>query len=124
MSLCASMQSESLLANRKSQQASAQKRREALMALATSPFKQAGMMAFMMYMAGTQLHFFSIITTFNGLYQPLNAILKSGTGEAHSAVFGPPCQSIVIIACFYRFISLRRPSSLKRARAPTGSLTL
>jgi len=51
------------------------------MALATSPLKQAGMMAFMMYMAGTQLHFFSIMATFNGIYSPLNAILKSGTGK-------------------------------------------
>ena len=54
------------------------KRQEALFSLATSPAKNVGMMAFMMYMAGSQLHFFSIMATMNGLYSPLNAILKSG----------------------------------------------
>jgi ER membrane protein complex subunit 4 len=53
------------------------KRQEALFSVATSPAKNVGMMAFMMYMAGSQLHFFSIMATMNGLYSPLNAILKS-----------------------------------------------
>ena len=56
------------------------KRQQALFSLATSPVKNAAMMAFMMYMAGTQLHFFSILTTFNGIYSPLSAILKSNLG--------------------------------------------
>lgn len=46
------------------------------------PFMQLGMLSFMMYMAGTNLHLFSIMATINGLYQPLSAIIKSGTGEA------------------------------------------
>lgn len=54
------------------------KRQEALYSVATSPAKSVGMMAFMMYMTGSQLHFFSIMATINGLYSPLNAILKSG----------------------------------------------
>lgn len=64
------------------------RRQQALFSVATSPVKNCAMMAFMMYMAGTQLHFFSIMATFNGLYSPLNAILKSGLSEcllrAHS----------------------------------------
>jgi hypothetical protein len=57
------------------------RRQEALFAVATSPMKQAGMMAFMMYMAGSQLGIFSIMATFNGIYQPATAILNSGAGE-------------------------------------------
>lgn len=64
--------------SRKDQDHALLKRQEALFSLATSPFKQAGMMAFMMYMAGTQLHFFSIMATINGIYSPFNAIMKSG----------------------------------------------
>jgi hypothetical protein len=36
------------------------------------------MTSFMMYMAGSNLHFFSILTVINGMYSPVNAILKSG----------------------------------------------
>ena len=46
--------------------------------MATSPLKQVGMMAFMMYMAGSQLQFFSVMATVNGIYSPVNAIFKSG----------------------------------------------
>ena len=58
--------------------ASTVKRQNALFAMATAPWKNVAMMSFMMYMAGTQLHFFSIMATINGLYSPFNAILKSG----------------------------------------------
>jgi hypothetical protein len=56
---------------------------QALYAHATSPLKMVGMMGFMMYMSGSQLHIFSIMTTLSGVYQPLSAILSSGSG-------GPP----------------------------------
>merc|ERR1711970_404665 len=45
---------------------------------AQSQMKQVGMYAFMMYMSGGSVHIFSIMMTFNGLYQPLMAILNSG----------------------------------------------
>lgn len=44
------------------------------------PVKMVGMMAFMMWMSGSQLHIFSIMTTLSGVYQPLMAILNSGSG--------------------------------------------
>jgi hypothetical protein len=45
---------------------------------AQSSVKQVGMFAFMMYMSGNSVHIFSIMMTFNGLYQPLMAIYSSG----------------------------------------------
>lgn len=54
--------------------------RQALFGKATAPFKNVLMLAFMMWMSGTQLHLFSIMTTISGLYQPLTAIIKSGEG--------------------------------------------
>ena len=54
---------------------------QALFAHATSPFKMVGMMGFMMWMSGSQLHIFSIMTTLSGVYQPLSAILSSGSGR-------------------------------------------
>eukprot|EP00889_Picochlorum_renovo_P003807 jgi/Picre1/30837/NNA_006197.t1 len=54
------------------------RRTAALQNLAYSPIKQVLMTSFMMYMAGSNLHFFSILTVINGMYSPVNAILKSG----------------------------------------------
>lgn len=76
-----SLQTSGNLVERKEGAESVAKRQQALMALATSPLKQAGVMSFMMYMAGTQLHLFSILTTINGIYSPLNAIMNSDKGE-------------------------------------------
>jgi hypothetical protein len=53
---------------------------QALFARAAEPLKMVGMMAFMMWMSGSQLHIFSIMTTLSGVYQPLMAILNSGQG--------------------------------------------
>lgn len=39
-----------------------------------------GMLAFMMWMSGSQVHLFSIMMTVSGIYQPLMAIVKSGEG--------------------------------------------
>jgi hypothetical protein len=36
------------------------------------------MTSFMMYMTGTNLHFFSILTVINGIYSPITAVLRSG----------------------------------------------
>ena len=54
------------------------RRTAALQNVAFSPLKQVLMTSFMMYMAGTNLHFFSILTVINGMYSPVNAIVKSG----------------------------------------------
>ena len=66
---------------------------QALYTHATSPLKMVGMMGFMMWMSGSQLHIFSIMTTLSGVYQPLSAILSSGSGGRYRA-FAP-----VAVAC-------------------------
>eukprot|EP00212_Chloropicon_laureae_P007881 CAMPEP_0197492466 /NCGR_PEP_ID=MMETSP1311-20131121/9390_1 /TAXON_ID=464262 /ORGANISM="Genus nov. species nov., Strain RCC856" /LENGTH=182 /DNA_ID=CAMNT_0043037377 /DNA_START=7 /DNA_END=555 /DNA_ORIENTATION=+ len=45
---------------------------------AQAAIKQIGMYGFMMYMSGNSVHIFSIMMTFNGIYQPFLAISKSG----------------------------------------------
>lgn len=55
-------------------------RQAALSSMAQAPLKNVAMMCFMMWMSGSQLHLFSIMTTASGFYQPLSAILKSGEG--------------------------------------------
>ncbi|KAL4427640.1 hypothetical protein ABPG75_001729 [Micractinium tetrahymenae] len=55
------------------------KRQEALQHAATAPFKQVAMLCFMMWMSGSTLHLFSIMTTLSGIYQPLSAILNAKT---------------------------------------------
>lgn len=47
------------------------------MTQARAPLKQIGMLVFMMWMSGKQLHLFSIMTTLSGVYQPLSAALKA-----------------------------------------------
>lgn len=42
-----------------------------------------------MWMAGAQLHLFSIMTTASGVYQPISAILKSGEGRGTVLHLGP-----------------------------------
>ena len=54
------------------------RRTAALSSLSFSPLKQVGMTSFMMYMTGTNLHFFSILTVINGIYSPITAVLRSG----------------------------------------------
>ncbi len=50
------------------------------MSQALGAFKSVGMLAFMMWMSGSQLHIFSIMSTMSGLFQPISAILSSGKG--------------------------------------------
>lgn len=50
---------------------------------ATGAFKSIGLLCFMMWMSGSQLHIFSIMSTMSGVFQPLSAILSSGKCEAH-----------------------------------------
>lgn len=54
------------------------RRTAALQNLAFSPLKQVFMTSLMMYMTGSNLHFFSILTVINGMYSPVNSILNSG----------------------------------------------
>lgn len=69
-------QGEGALASKK-QGVSLKAKQDALFSKATAPFKNILMLAFMMWMSGSQLHLFSIMTTMSGVYQPLSAILKS-----------------------------------------------
>lgn len=48
------------------------RRQEALQAQALAPLKQVAMLCFMMWMSGSTLHLFSIMTTLSGIYQPLS----------------------------------------------------
>ncbi|XP_073148026.1 uncharacterized protein [Henckelia pumila] len=48
--------------------------------VAQAPFKNLFMMAFMMWMAGSTVHLFSIGITFSALFQPINAL--RGVGKA------------------------------------------
>ena len=50
----------------------------AIQARATAQVKSVGFLCFMMWMAGSQIHLFSIMTTASGIYQPLAAIANSG----------------------------------------------
>ena len=67
------------------------RRTEALQNVAFSPVKQVLMMSFMMYMTGTRLHFFSILTVINGIYSPLSAILRSKSCTCSSQIIPFRC---------------------------------
>lgn len=51
--------------------------------VAQAPFKNLFMMAFMMWMAGSTVHLFSIGITFSALLQPVNALRTVGKSERH-----------------------------------------
>lgn len=57
---------------------SRQAQESAAVSQALGAFKSVGMMAFMMWMSGSQLHIFSIMSVMSGLVQPLSAIFSSG----------------------------------------------
>ena len=68
---------------------------QALFSRAMEPLKMVGMMAFMMWMSGSQLHIFSIMTTLSGVYQPLVAILNSGSGAHVMLLYvTPKCSTL------------------------------
>ena len=54
---------------------------QALFVRAQAPLKSVGMLCFMMWMSGSQLHIFSIMMTISGLYQPIMGIVKSREGD-------------------------------------------
>ena len=54
---------------------------QAAVTQALGAFKSVGMLGFMMWMSGSQLHIFSIMSTISGLLQPISAILSSGKGD-------------------------------------------
>lgn len=53
---------------------------QALYSRAAGQVKNLGMMAFMMWMSGSQIHLFSIMMTASGIYQPIMSIVNSGEG--------------------------------------------
>ncbi|KAK9804566.1 hypothetical protein WJX73_000209 [Symbiochloris irregularis] len=53
-------------------------KQQALYSRATGQVKNVGLMCFMMWMSGAQIHLFSIMMTVSGIYQPLSSIFKSG----------------------------------------------
>lgn len=57
--------------SRQAQEAAAQSQ-------ALGAFKNVGMLGFMMWMSGSQLHIFSMMSVVSGLVQPLSAIFSSG----------------------------------------------
>lgn len=50
--------------------------------MAQAPFKNLMMMGFMMWMAGSTVHLFSIGITFSALWQPISALQGVGKGQA------------------------------------------
>jgi len=48
--------------------------------VAQAPFKNLLMMGFMMWMAGSTVHLFSIGITFSALWQPISALQSVGKG--------------------------------------------
>lgn len=54
---------------------------QALYSRATGAAKGVAGLAFMMWMSGSQIHLFSIMMTFQGIYAPIAAILGSGEGK-------------------------------------------
>ncbi len=59
---------------------------QAAVSQALGAFKSVGMLGFMMWMSGSQLHIFSIMSTISGLLQPISAILSSGKGDVRIRV--------------------------------------
>ena len=49
--------------------------------VAQAPFKNLLMMGFMMWMAGSTVHLFSIGITFSALWQPISALQGVGKGK-------------------------------------------
>ncbi|VAI05463.1 unnamed protein product [Triticum turgidum subsp. durum] len=65
--------------------------------VAQAPFKNLMMMGFMMWMAGSTVHLFSIGIVFSALWQPFNALRSVGKEEiANSATLRPFGQSFLI----------------------------
>lgn len=52
--------------------------------VAQAPFKNLLMMGFMMWMAGSTVHLFSIGITFSALWQPISALQGVGKGMIQS----------------------------------------
>lgn len=55
--------------------------------VAQAPFKNLIMMGFMMWMAGSTVHLFSIGITFSALWQPISALQGVGKGKMSALFF-------------------------------------
>lgn len=64
---------------------------QALVEKATGAFKSVGLLCFMMWMSGSQLHIFSMMSTMSGVFQPLSAILSSGQSTCPHSSFISLC---------------------------------
>eukprot|EP00756_Hemistasia_phaeocysticola_P063680 Hpha_TRINITY_DN7156_c0_g1::TRINITY_DN7156_c0_g1_i1::g.29862::m.29862 len=53
-------------------------KRKRIQDMGSSPRKEIGMMLFMMWMSGNELHIFSILITGQALYAPLNNMMNVG----------------------------------------------
>lgn len=62
--------------------------------VAQAPFKNLMMMGFMMWMAGSTVHLFSIGITFSALWQPISALQGVGKGK-HQGIFNFGCYQFV-----------------------------
>lgn len=66
--------------------------------MAQAPFKNLLMMGFMMWMAGSTVHLFSIGITFSALWQPLSALQGVGKGKLRDYL------SITFIVLPFRYV--------------------
>lgn len=69
--------------------------------VAQAPFKNLLMMGFMMWMAGSTVHLFSIGITFSALWQPISALQGVGKGKMPAILF-LPIQLLVIFFLAHR----------------------
>lgn len=72
---------------------------QALTEKATGAFKSVGLLCFMMWMSGSQLHIFSMMSTMSGVFQPLSAILSSGTSGCLLEILSADVLSDLCVAC-------------------------
>ncbi|ERN07079.1 hypothetical protein AMTRI_Chr12g239930 [Amborella trichopoda] len=97
----ASLESDEASGSRQKKEAEAAWKLQKAWEVAQAPFKNLFMMAFMMWMAGSTVHLFSIGITFSALWQPISAL--QGVGK----VFEPYKDSrIDILAPKLLFIAL------------------
>lgn len=62
--------------------------------MAQAPFKNLLMMGFMMWMAGSTVHLFSIGITFSALWQPISALQGVGKGKMAADLYTLNCYFI------------------------------
>ena len=83
--------------------------------MAQAPFKNLLMMGFMMWMAGSTVHLFSIGITFSALWQPISALQGVGKGKLASMFF-------ILHDLFYLLCTQHSGKTVKRGKIKVGKI--